>query len=181
MNKIKYNLKNVHYAKRTVIGDAATYEEPVPIPGSVSLSLSAQGGISPFHADGVVYFKAESNNGYEGDLEIALVPESFRTSILGETLDESGVLIENANKIGYSFALLFEFSGDEKNIRHVLYNCSATRPSIESKTKEESIEPVTESLSISATPDEDGNVKAKTGNDTSTEAYDSWYSKVYQG
>lgn len=179
-NKIKYNLKNVHYAVMSdAVENLVTYEKPVAIPGSVSISLDAQGDISPFYADGIVYYKSAANNGYEGDLEVALLPESFRTDVLGEELDAKKVLIENANAKQTPFALLFEFDGDEKAIRHVLYNCSATRPSVESNTKEESIEPVTETLTISATPLSDGNIKAKTGDTTDEATYSKWYDAVY--
>lgn len=180
-NKVKYNLKNTHYAKITTDeAGEVTFEEPVAIPGSVSISLEAQGEISPFYADGIVYYKTAANNGYEGDLEIALVPESFRTDILGEVLDTKKVLVESADAKQSAFALLFEFDGDEKAIRHVLYNCTATRPSIESKTKEDTIEPVTETLTISATPLDDGRIKARTGDSTDAEAYSGWYDAVYE-
>ena len=181
MNKVKYNLKNTHYAVQTVGEDCAiTYAAPVAIPGSVSISLDAQGDISPFYADGIVYYKSAANNGYEGDLEVALLPESFRTDVLGEELDTKKVLIETADAKQTAFALLFEFSGDEKAIRHVLYNCTATRPSVESQTKEESIDPVTETLTISATPLADGRIKAKTGDTTDEATYNSWYQTVYE-
>lgn len=179
-NKVKYNLKNAHYATHTITEDGViSFATPVAIPGSVSISLAAQGDISKFHADGMVYYKSAANNGYEGDLEVALLPESFRTEILGETLDTKKVLIENANGKQSAFALLFEFDGDEKAIRHVLYNCTTTRPSVESQTKEESIDPVTEKLTISATPMEDGNIKAKTSDATDPTAYSGWYKAVY--
>lgn len=148
-------------------------------PGSVSISLDAQGDISKFYADGIVYYQTAANNGYEGDLEVAMIPESFRTDILGETLDTKKVLLEDINAKQSAFALLFEFDGDQKAIRHVLYNCTATRPSIESQTKEESVEPVTETLTISATPLPDGRIKAKTGDTTDEDTYDSWYNSVY--
>ena len=180
-NKIKYNLKNVHISKLTKAEDGTyTYETPKAIPGAVSISLDAEGDTSPFYADGIVYFRSVSNNGYSGDLEMALIPEWFRTEILKEELDKNGVLVENATVAEMEkFALLFEFDGDVRCIRHVLYNCTASRPSIESETKEDTIEPGTETLSLTADPREDGLVKSRTGDSTSESTYAEWYKSVY--
>lgn len=180
-NKVKYNLKNVHAAKLTKTEDGKyTYSTPQPIPGAVSISLDAEGDSSPFYADGIVYFRSTANNGYSGDLELALIPEWFRTNILKETLDKNGVLVESAKITEMEkFALLFEFDGDVRCIRHVLYNCTASRPSIESETKEDAIEPGKEKLSITADPREDGLVKSRTGDITSETAYNNWYKQVY--
>lgn len=179
-NKVKYGLRNVHYAPQNTGQDGAiTFEEPVPIPGAVNLSLSAQGDISPFYADDIVFFQTAVNNGYEGDLEIALIPEGFRTDVLGEKKDEEGVLVENSNTLSRPFALLFEFTGDKKKIKHVLYNCIATRPNVESQTREENIEVQTETMTLSANPLESGLVKGKTGDTTEDEVYENWYKAVY--
>ena len=117
--------------------------------------------------------------GYDGDLELALIPESFRTDVLREKLDAKGVLIENSDAELALFALLFEFDGDVRHIRHVMYNCSASRPKIEGKTNEEKKEVQTETLTIKATPLADGKVKAKTGNTTDATVYADWYKSVY--
>jgi len=180
-NKIKYNLKNVHAAKLTRTTEGGyTYATPKAIPGAVSISLDAEGESSPFYADGIVYFRTNTNNGYSGELEIALIPEWFRTEILKEKLDKNGVLVERADASEVEkFALLFEFDGDVHSIRHVLYNCDASRPSIESETREDTIEPGTEKLSLTADPREDGLVKSRTGDTTSKETYDNWYKTVY--
>ncbi len=180
-NKIKYNLKNVHAARLTKNTDGTfSYETPRAIPGAVSISLDAEGGSNPFYADGIVYFRSTTNNGYSGDLELALIPEWFRTEILKEELDNNGVLIESSNVTAMEkFALLFEFDGDVRCIRHVLYNCTASRPSIESETKEDSIEPGKEKLSLTAAPREAGLVKSRTGDTTSEATYNDWYKSVY--
>ena len=183
-NKVKYNLKNVHAAKltETVVDNETTftYGTPKPIPGAVSISLDAEGESNPFYADGIVYFRSVTNNGYSGDLEMALIPEWFRTEILQEELDGKGVLVEKSNNLeSVKFALLFEFDGDVNCIRHVLYNCTSSRPSIESETKEDAIEPGTEKLSITADPRADGLVKARTGDTTDAATYAGWYSAVY--
>lgn len=54
-----------------------------------------------------------------------------------------------------------------------------TRPSIESETKEESIEPKTEKLSLTADPRSDGLVKSRTGDTTTETIYNNWYKSVY--
>lgn len=184
-NKIKYNLKNVHAAKLTeTTGEdgtvSFTYDTPKAIPGAVSISLDAEGETSPFYADGIVYYRSSTNNGYSGDLEIALVPEWFRTEILQEELDTNKVLVEKSTVTeSVKFALLFEFDGDVNAIRHVMYACSTARPSVASETKEDTIKPGTETLSITADPRSDGLVKARTGDETTESVYDGWYKAVY--
>lgn len=179
-NKVKFNVKNVHYAllKKSETGEI-TFDTPVPIPGARSISMDPQGDVTKWYADGVVYYTTVANNGYDGSLEVAILPESFRTDVLGEAIDEKKVLVESSNVQPKNCALLFEFDGDQKGIRHVLYNCTVTRPTIAGNTTEDSKKPETESISISASPLENGQIKAKTSDATDEATYANWYKSVY--
>ena len=75
-NKVKFGLKNCHYAKATLDPDtnAVTFGTPVAIPGAVNLSLDPEGDTEPFYADDMVYYTTVANNGYSGDLEIMATP-----------------------------------------------------------------------------------------------------------
>lgn len=179
-NKVKYNICNVHYSVITKKEDGTVdFATPVAIPGAVSISLDPKGEPESFYADGVEYYVINNNQGYDGDLEVALIPESFREDVLLETADANNVLVENSNSQTGSFALLFEFDGDIRKIRHVMYNCSASRPSISGKTNEEGKEVQTETLTIKSRPLANGLVKAKTGNSTTESVYTNWYKEVY--
>ena len=179
-NKVKFNLWNVYYAPLlTNTTRKIEYGAPIAIPGAVSLSLDPTGENTPFYADGIEYYTISNNMGYSGDLEIALIPESFRVDILKESPDSNKVLIENKDINVGKFALLFRFDGDIRAINHVMYNCSVSRPKIGSKTNEESKEVQTETLTISAKPLVKGFVKAKTGDSTPQTVYDNWFKSVY--
>lgn len=179
-NKVKFNICNVHYAPITVAEEGTvSFGTPVPMPGAVSISLDPTGEPESFYADGIEYYVINNNQGYDGDIELAMIPETFRTDILKEEQDANKVLVENANSETGSFALLFEFDGDIRKIRHVLYNCTASRPTIESKTTEDEKEVQTETLTIKARPMADGYVKAKTGDSTTDSVYNNWYQSVY--
>ena len=74
-NKVKYNLKNTHYAMLNISEDGAvSYGTPIPMPGSVSISLDANGEPENFYADGTAYYVINNNMGYDGDLELAIPP-----------------------------------------------------------------------------------------------------------
>ena len=184
-NKIKYGLKNVHYSPITEITESGkttvSFTTPIAIPGAVNLTLSPVGDTTPFYADNVEYFTAIANNGYDGTLEMALIPDSFKTTILKEVLDTNKVQFEENDKQPAPFGLLFEFDGDSNATRHVMYYCKATRPNIESSTKGQGIEPKTETLTLTCRSLPGSTViKAKTTSETTKATYDSWYETVYQ-
>ena len=180
MNKVKFGLRNCYYAKATMgaSGDIS-FGTPVAMPGAVSLSLDPEGESENFYADDSVYFVVSTNNGYSGDLELALIPESFLKDIMHENEDTNGVIVENKDAQPEHFALLFDFTGDQKKIRHCMYYCTATRAGIAGDTKEDKTEVKTEKLTIKSTPLPNGIVKAKTGSNTADSVYNSWFSRVY--
>lgn len=186
-NKIKYGLKNVYYAVATIASDnSATYTTPVALPGGVNLSLAPQGDTNKFYADNIAYYVSVANNGYEGDLEVARLSDAFKKDVLNYKLDDKDVLIEDANADPVHFALLFQFEGDQKATRHVMYNCVATRADANGSTKTESIEPQTESVTITASSIYVSTlgtgmdvVKAESATSTDSTTYNSWFSSVY--
>lgn len=184
-NKIKYGISRCYYAVATIAANgSATYTTPKALPGAVSLSLDAQGDTNKFYADNIVYYTTVANNGYEGDLELAYIPETFYKDILGYQTDGNGVLFENAGAAPVHFALMFQFEGDAHAKRHVLYNCVATRPSVSGSTKEDSIEPQTETISITATTvynaGYDKDIVKASVTPTETTQYNNWLTTVYQ-
>ena len=153
MNKVKFGLKNVHYAVVTEADNGViTFGTPVAIKGAVNLSLSASGDTNDFYADDVKYWSGTSNNGYEGDLEIAYIPDSFKTAVLGFVQTAEGGILETGDEKAKKFALLYEINGDAERRRFVDYYCTATRPSAEASTTEDSITPQTDTLSLTTAP-----------------------------
>lgn len=184
-NKVKFGIKNCFYAVATIADNgSATYATPVALKGAVSLSLEAQGDNSPFYADDITYYMAAINSGYQGDLELALIPDSFKTDVLGYATDANGVLYEDADAEAKHFALIFEFSGDQHATRHVMYNCTATRPATGSSTITETKEPQTESMTITATSIYNAalekNIVKASCTPTQATQYNAWNSAVYQ-
>lgn len=185
-NKIKYGLSKCGFSVATIAADGtATFGTVKNLPGAVSLSLDAESSRTDFWADNIKYWIGNANNGYSGSLELARIPEDFLKDILGEFEDTKKVRFEELGAPDVHFALLFQFEGDVSETKHVMYNCIASRPSVAGSTKEETIEPQTESIEITATAIYNSTldkwlVKASTGDDTDPTDVASWFTTVYQ-
>ena len=192
-NKVKYGLKNVHYALvtetvATTGADAGkvvtSYGELKALAGAVSLSMSSTASKSVFRADNEDYYVSYGEGGYEGDLEVARVNEGFLKDVLGYAEDNDKILVEasSAFKTVNYFAIVFEFDGDQRETKHCLYKCSASRPDIASQTTGEngSTDPQTETLTLTAVPraDEDKYIHVQTQESTSTAVTEAWYTAV---
>lgn len=188
-NKVKFGLKNVHYAlvTETVASDgtvSTSYGDVKAIAGAVSLSMSSTASKSVFRADDSDYYVSYGEGGYEGDLEVARVNEDFLKDVLGFVEDNDKILVEAgaAFKTVNYFALTFEFDGDQKATKHCLYKCSASRPNIASQTTGEggTTDPQTETLTITAVPraDADKYIHLQTQDTTSTAVVEAWYTAI---
>lgn len=179
-NKVKFGLSNVHiFPIKNETSTSTTYGEVIKIPGAVNLTLSASGDDNTFYADDIAYFKMWANNGYEGDLEMAILPEEFLITILGQRKDSGGAIVESASDISTDFAMAFEFQGDVKRTRNILYKVTASRPDDEHATVTETKEPQTDSISIAALPRmNDQLIKARI--EEGKTGYSTFYDKVYE-
>lgn len=181
-NKILYGIEKCYVAKITENDGEITYGTPFEVKGARGLNMEPQGETTKVYADNTVYYIANSNQGYEGDLVLLITPEKFLTEILGQTKDKNGAVFENADDKQARFALMFEGKGDEKARRWVFFDCTATRPSRENKTQEEGLEAGEDTMTITMSPrSTDKAIKAYIEpNETNKEAYDKFFDKVYE-
>ena len=183
MGKVLYGIRNVYVAKLTEADDGTiSYGSPFKVEGATGFSPEPQGDTTVFYADDKIYFRRDKNNGYEGELTLAVTPEQFLTDILGRTKDSNDVIIETADDTFSRFALLFEGEGDPTNRRYVYWDCTTTRPSREHATTEDSIEVGTDSLTITIAPRSTDNSVGGyiEKNDDNTAIYNNWFNQVYE-
>ena len=184
-NKVKFGLKSVYVSiiTETVSSGEITYSyaTPVHIPGAVSLQVDIDGSTNPFYADNVTYYQTVANNGYSGSLEIAMIPDWFRTNVLQEQTMQDGLIAEYSDKYPKAFAMAFQIDGDESNTLFWYYNCTATRPGVNGTTVEENIEPQTDTLEIAMRARaKDALVRIKTSDSTPDNVRNNWFSAVIE-
>ena len=190
-NKVRYGLKNVHYALITEGANGAiTYGTPKALPGAISISFAATTARKILAADDSYYWTAESLANYTGDLNIAQITDEFRADCLGEKTDANGIKYEDNTPVTARFALLFESDGDAHKTRLSLLNCTASKPAIAGQTvnPDDGPDPSqgTETITVTAAARPDGFVKARavpgqtaTVGGTETNIYDTWFNSVY--
>ena len=158
-NKVRFGLSNVHYSLISESGGNITFATPVAWRGAVSLTVDVQADTNKFYADNGVWASFDSATGGTATLEMADVPESVYTDLLGFVkIASTGEIVENTTPISQEFALLFEVSGNTDPIGYRLYRCTLSRPGLSANTTNESTDPETSSFTLTYMPIENGNV-----------------------
>lgn len=186
-NKVKFGLKNVHYAiatETTTLGvTTTTYGTPVAWNGAVNLEVNpTSSDASVFRADDSDYYIVSgSSQAFDGTYECAYVPEDVETNVLGATKDDNGVIVEfSTDEVKY-VALLFEIDGDNSGRRYLVPKVKFDKPSIQAETTgTDGNQPKTVSLSFKAAPRPDDNLaRMHTGDTTDDATYNAWFTSVY--
>lgn len=152
-NKVEFGISQLHVGTYTVSNGVATLGAPYHQKGAVSFAPEEQGEFSDFYADNIPYYSAYSGGTVEGDLEVAMFDDTFKTQFLGyRALADGGIAnVKNAQKPQVYIA--FQVEGDAEARRVILYNASLGAITREYSTIEETKEPATETIGVSASGD----------------------------
>ena len=157
-NKVTFGLTNVHYALATQGVDGSwTFATPKRLEGAQEITTEAIGGSTQVYADDKVIATLVSNSGTTVTLKFTEIDDEFKKDIFGFKTDSNGNFVEVINNQTKTFALGYEIQGDNKARRIWYYLCTATPSGDASKSKADSIEANSISLTITARPIEAGN------------------------
>jgi phi13 family phage major tail protein len=157
-NKVTFGLTNVHYALATQGSDGSwTFSTPKRLVGAQEITTEAIGGSTQVYADDKVIATLVSNSGTTVTLKFTEIDDDFKKDIFGFKTDTNGNFVEIINNETKTFALGYEIQGDTKARRIWYYLCTATPSGDASKSKADSIEANSISLTITARPIEAGN------------------------
>ena len=150
-NKVEFGISNLHVGTYVDNNGTITLGTPYHQKGSVSFSPEEKSDSSNFYADNIAYYSTFSGGSIEGDLEVAMFDDDFKTQFLGyAALTDGGLAnVKNATKPnGY---IAFQVEGDAESRKVILYNCSLGAITREYSTIEESKEPTTETIPVTCT------------------------------
>lgn len=174
-NKVEFGIENLHVGTYSVSDQGVvTMGTPYHQKGAVSFAPEEQSEKNIFYADNTEYWSGYSGGTQEGDLTVALFDDNFKKQFLGYKKLTNGGLAQIKGAIKPNVYIAFQVKGDVEERRVIYYNCSLGGITREYNTIEESKEPATETIPVTATGDNDTGVTVATFYKTDS-GYDSLF------
>lgn len=153
-NKVLFGISNLHVGTYTVgAGGTVTLGTPYHQNGAVSMSPTEANEKTDFYADDILYYSSFTGGTFEGDIEVAMFDDDFKTQFLGYvTLTNGGIAVKK-NAIKPKVYIAFEVKGDTEERRVIFYNCEFGAINRSYSTITETKEPQTETIAFTATGD----------------------------
>jgi phi13 family phage major tail protein len=152
-NKVEFGISQLHVGTYTESNGTVTLGTPYHQAGAVSFSPEEQSEQNTFYADNVAYWSGYTGGTLEGDLEVAMFDDAFKTQFLGYKALTNGGLANVKNVVKPNVYIAFQVEGDAESRRVILYNCSLGAIVREYSTIEENKEPITETLGVTCIGD----------------------------
>ena len=153
-NKVLFGFSDLYVGTYTVgENNTVTLGTPYHQAGAVGFSPEASSDQSTFYADNIAYWSGYSGGSIEGDLEVAMFDDAFKTEFLGYVTLTNGGLANVKNATKPNVYVAFQVEGDAEARRVILYNCSLGAITREYNTIEDSKEPATETLGVTCIGD----------------------------
>lgn len=153
-NKVEFGISQLHVGTYTVDSEGVvTLGTPYHQKGAVSFAPEESSEQNTFYADNIAYWAGYSGGDIEGDLEVAMFDDEFKTQFLGYKALSNGGLANVKNPSKPNVYIAFQVEGDSESRRVILYNCALGAITREYATIEDSKEPATETLGITCTGD----------------------------
>jgi len=163
--KVQFGISNLHVGTYTDTNGTVTLGTPYHQKGAVNFSPETQSENNDFYADNIIYWSGYSGGTIEGDLEVAMFDDEFKTQFLGyKELTNGGLAsVKNPTKPNVYVAFQVETDeGDAGPIRVILYNCSLGNISREYPTITENKEPQTATIPVTCVGDNNTGVTMAT-------------------
>lgn len=152
-NKVLFGISNLHVGTWTEGTNGPTLGTPYHQKGAVSMSPDEQSEKTSFYADNIEYYATFSGGTFDGELEVAMFDDEFKTNFLGYRALTNGGLALVKNAIKPKVYIAFEVEGDAEKRRVIFYNCEFGTISREYSTIEETKEPQTATIDFTASGD----------------------------
>lgn len=181
-NRVNWGLAASAWGRITTDAEGNdVYGTPVMFLGNRQVNWDPAGDLVKVFADGTVIYTGRQNSGYTGSLELTNLDDDFAAWVLSEAVDSKNVQYEEKEPTVNRFYLLWEWVQDAKNTRHVMYNITASRPSMSATTSGDNDSKTAQyrTLNLTAIPRADGIVKASTRVDVDSDTYNNWFNAAY--
>ena len=153
-NKVEFGISNLHVGTYSVDDQGAvTMGTPYHVPGAKSFSPEQDSNNNVFYADDIAYWSEYTEGPFEGDLEVALFPDEFKTQFLGYRTTADGGLGQVKNAVKPNVYVCFDIKGDKEGRRAIFYNCSLGSITRAYETIEDKKEPATEKIGVTCVGD----------------------------
>lgn len=161
-----------------------TYGVPFKIAPAVSASITPESADDSFYADDIALISNRTISAITVELETADIKDEVVSKLLGNEIDENGVVRDNINTIAPQVALMFRSLKSNGKYKYVvLYKGAFAQSSDTYQTKEESATFQTTPLTGSFLPTVyNGDWRASVNEDSesvSAEVIEGWFTEVY--